>query len=114
MKLLRVEVIKAETCGGLLDEFELRLRDETTPYDKFDPLCFVGPNGSGKSQFMQVIAEIFQTICHHLVPREERIESNASLLFEIEYLIRRPGNQAATHVRASRTPGKTKKRPSLV
>jgi restriction system-associated AAA family ATPase len=86
----------------LLDELDVRLRDVDTEYDLFDPLCLVGPNGSGKSQFMQVIAEIFQTLCHRCVPSEERLESNSSLLFEVEYLIRPAGVDLPVHVRASR------------
>ena len=55
MKLLRVHIIKAETCGGLLDELDLWFRDPImTEYSNFDPLCFIGPNGAGKSQFLQV------------------------------------------------------------
>lgn len=114
MKLLRVHIIEAETCGGLLDGFELRLRDDATAYDEFDPLCFVGPNGSGKSQFMQVLAEIFQAICHYVVPREERLESNPSLCFEVEYLIRPADSTQPVHVRASRRRAKGRKRGSLL
>jgi thioredoxin reductase len=102
MKLLRINVIRAATCGGLLDGLDIRLRAPTEPYDVFDPLCFVGPNGSGKSQLMQVIAEICQTLCHACVPSEERLESNRSLEFEIEYLIRPSGAEHPVHVRASR------------
>jgi restriction system-associated AAA family ATPase len=114
MKLLRVEIIDAETCGGLLDGLNLRLRADDTKYDQFDPLCLVGPNGSGKSQFMQVIAEIFQTLCHHVVPREERLESNTWLLFEVEYLIRAGDAGEPTHVRATRRRAKGRKKPALV
>jgi restriction system-associated AAA family ATPase len=113
MKLLRVKVIKAETCGGLLDGFEIRLRPADTPYDSFDPLCLVGPNGSGKSQLMQVVAEIFQTICHAVRPDEERREANRSLEFQVEYLIRPDRDSPPIHVRATReTTGR--KRPTLV
>lgn len=113
MKLLRVKVITAETCGGLLDGLDVQLRNADCHYDLFDPLCLVGPNGSGKSQFMQVIAEIFQALCHWCVPSEERLESNSSLQFEIEYLIRLAGGSPPIHVRASRK-AKGRKRLQVV
>lgn len=102
MKLLRVHVIAAQTCGGLLDGMDIRLRPTDVDFAKFDPLCLIGPNGSGKSQFLQVLAEIFQTVCHACVPTEERLEGNAELLFEVEYLIRAEGASTPVHVRASR------------
>jgi restriction system-associated AAA family ATPase len=91
MRLLRVHVIKADTCGGLLDGLDIDLRnidpDEaiTSP---FAPLCLIGPNGAGKSQFLQVLAEIFQSIFHATVSHQERVEGNKTLQFEIEYLIK--------------------------
>lgn len=102
MKLLRVQIDSAETCGGLLDEFALALRPASTDYFGFDPLCFVGPNGTGKSQLMQVIAEIFQSAIHACAKEEERRETNPRLGFEIEYLIRLPGKHKPEHVRISR------------
>jgi len=59
MKILRVHVISAKTCGGLLDGLEVALRSSTLDDFTFDPLCFIGPNGAGKSQFLQVLAEMF-------------------------------------------------------
>jgi restriction system-associated AAA family ATPase len=111
MKLLRVHVIAAQTCGGLLDGMDIRLRPADVDYFKFDPLCLIGPNGSGKSQFLQVLAEIFQAVCHACVPAEERLEGNAALLFEVEYLIRPDGADAPVHVRASRKKGGKGKSP---
>src|SRR5215207_6497235 len=102
MKLLRVKVIRAETCGGLLDDFEVRLRSPKCEYDAFDPICLIGPNGAGKSQFLQVLAEIMQAITRFSHPEEEREESNPRLLFEIEYLIRPKGTKLPLHVRAKR------------
>jgi len=102
MKLLRIHVISAQTCGGLLDGMDIRLRPTDVDYFKFDPLCLIGPNGSGKSQFLQVLAEMFQAVCHACVPAEERLEGNAELLFEIEYLIRPDGADSPVHVRVSR------------
>lgn len=102
MKLLRVHVISAETCGGLLDGLDLRLRPASSDYFTFDPLCFVGPNGAGKSQFLQVLAEIFQSVLHACVGNEERIEGNPDLQFELEYLIRPAQSKKTTQVRISR------------
>jgi restriction system-associated AAA family ATPase len=88
MRLLRVHVITADTCGGLLDGIDFWLRSPSGCFTAFDPLCLVGPNGAGKSQFLQVLAEIFQTVFHAAAPKEERIEGNSTLQFEDEYLIR--------------------------
>ncbi|WP_343565480.1 restriction system-associated AAA family ATPase [Kiloniella sp. b19] len=100
MKLLRVHIISAQTCGGLLDGVHKTFRYNEDDNDGFDPLCFVGPNGSGKSQFLQILAEIFQTISHAVVPTEERSDANSGLLFEIEYQIGQDNN--ATIVKVSR------------
>jgi restriction system-associated AAA family ATPase len=102
MKLLRVHVISADTCGGLLDGLDLWLRSPVNGDISFDPLCFVGPNGSGKSQFLQVLAEIFQSIFYACIGNEERIEGNPHLQFEIEYLIHPGGKKPHTHIRISR------------
>jgi len=102
MKLLRVHVISAKTCGGLLDGLDVWLRSPSTEYSTFDPLCLVGPNGSGKSQFLQVIAEILQCLCHVCSNKEERIEANPELLFELEYLVCPEGKQEPAHIRVSR------------
>lgn len=103
MKLLRAHIIEAKTCGGLLDGLDLRLRSASVDYSEFGPLCLIGPNGSGKSQFLQVLAEMFQAVCSACVPKEERGESNADLLFEVEYLIRPGAADTPVHVRAART-----------
>ena len=87
MKLLRVNIISAKTCGGLLDGLDLRLRSPLSDYSAFDPLCLIGPNSAGKSQFLQVLAEIFQSVFYKCIKEEERIEGNPDLQFEIEYLI---------------------------
>lgn len=102
MKLLRVNVIKADTCGGLLDGLDLAVRSPSNPVTTFDPLCLIGPNGTGKSQFLQIVAEIFQSIFHAVIPTEERVEGNPKLQFEIEYLIRPQGEQHEAHVRVER------------
>lgn len=103
MKLLRVHIISAPTCGGLLDGLDLWLRNPTCEYKNFDPLCLIGPNGAGKSQFLQVLTEIFQALLHACVGTEEREDSNPELLFEIEYLIRaNKFERNPAHVRVSR------------
>lgn len=102
MKLIRVHIISANTCGGLLDGLDLWLRRESCGFSKFDPLCFVGPNGSGKSQFLQVTAEAFQSVLHACHSREERIESNPDLQFELEYLVRSEIQKEPVHVHISR------------
>src|SRR5688572_23411481 len=101
MRLLRVHIITADTCGGLLDGLDLWLRSPTINYSSFDPLCLIGPNGAGKSQFLQVIAEIFQSIFHAVVATEERVEGNPELEFEVEYLIQPDGTAANVHMRVA-------------
>ena len=64
MKLLRVHIISAKTCGGLLDDLNVGLRSSLSDNLSFEPLCLIGPNGAGKSQFLQMVAEIFQSIFH--------------------------------------------------
>jgi len=113
MKLLRVHIISAKTCGGLLDGLDVRLRSQfNDDYSSFDPLCFIGPNGAGKSQFLQVIAEIFQSVFHVCISEEERVEGNPDLQFEIEYLIHPEDDQIPARVRISRKAA-SKKQKSL-
>lgn len=102
MKLLRVHVIAADTCGGLLDGLDVRLRHGETVPEEFSPLCLIGPNGAGKSQFLQVVAEMFQALFHATLGTEERIDANPQLQFELEFLIRPPGQRNDVYVRASR------------
>lgn len=105
MKLLRVHIISAETCGGLLDGLDLEFR---SPFDNFyesepfEPLCFIGPNGAGKSQLLQIIAEVFQSVFHGCVKQEEREDSNPALQFELEYIIFLKDENNPTRVRVSR------------
>lgn len=112
MKLTRVHIIKAATCGGLLDGLDVGLRGKSSTPEQFDPLCLVGPNGAGKSQFLQVVAEAFQTVFHACVENEERAKGNEDLLFEIEYAIRPAGASESRLVRLSRR-SEGKKRPIL-
>jgi restriction system-associated AAA family ATPase len=110
MKLIRVHVVAAQSCGGLLDGLDVRLRDATASSDLFEPLCLIGPNGAGKSQFIQIIAEAFQSVLHACVPDEERGECNPDLQFEVEYLLSAEGSDHPTHVRATRL-AEGKRRP---
>lgn len=102
MKLTRVHVIKAATCGGLLDDLDVDLRDPMDGPEHFDPLCLVGPNGTGKSQFLQVIAEAFQVVFNACAPDEERQRGNDDLQFEIEYAIHRAPDHESVRVRLTR------------
>jgi restriction system-associated AAA family ATPase len=102
MKLTRVHIIKAATCGGLLDGLDVGLRGTQTGPEQFSPICLVGPNGAGKSQFLQVVAEAFQTVFHECVENEERARGNEDLQFLIEYMIRLKGCSESVHVRLSR------------
>ncbi|SFV16553.1 restriction system-associated AAA family ATPase [Pseudoduganella namucuonensis] len=100
MRLIRLNIVAADTCGGLLDGLDLNFRNIFDPVSSFDPLCLIGPNGAGKSQFLQLIAEIFQSIFHAIVPDEERSEGNPEILFELEYLM--SVNGADCHIKATR------------
>jgi restriction system-associated AAA family ATPase len=112
VKLTRIYIVKAATCGGLLDGLDVGLRGTQSGPEQFDPLCLVGPNGAGKSQFLQVVAEAFQTVFHACVEDEERAKGNEDLQFEIEYVIRPTGGGEPVHVRLSRR-GEGKRRPVL-
>lgn len=103
MKLLRVDIHSAPSCGGLLDGLSVPFRSPfDSEYADFKPLCLVGPNGAGKSQFLQVVAEIFQSLIHAVAPHEERVDGNDSLLFEVEYLIKPSWAKDPLRVKASR------------
>lgn len=113
MKLLHVRIIKADTCGGLLDGFDRWFRSPySEDYSLFDPLCLIGPNGAGKSQFLQVLTEIFQSIYHTCLPDEERIDGNPDLQFQIEYLIQPEGEDTPVHVLISRQ-AEERRKPKL-
>jgi restriction system-associated AAA family ATPase len=112
VKLTRVHIVRAATCGGLLDGLDVGLRGTQGRPEPFAPLCLVGPNGAGKSQFLQVIAEAFQTVFHACVENEERAKGNEDLQFEIEYVIRSTRAGEAVPVRLSRR-SEGKRRPTL-
>lgn len=103
MRILRIHILRADTCGGLLDGFsEVFHAERSAQPECFEPLCLIGPNGSGKSQLLQILAEIFQAILAYCVPGEERTDGNPGLLFEIEYMIWPRAESAPVHVLASR------------
>src|SRR5262245_10181484 len=114
MKLLRVKVVDASSCGGLLDGLDLHLRPRSCRFDEFDPMCLIGPNGAGKSQFLQVVAEISQSLLCACVQEEERRDGNPDILFELEYLIRPSPEDAPVHVRVVRLPTEKRSGPRLV
>ncbi len=101
MKLLKLKIIKAETCGGLLDGLVVPFRASKADTSLFSPLCLIGPNGTGKSQVLQLIAEIFQAVFAKYLGEEEQGKPNDKIEFEIEYLINLECN-ATEHVRISR------------
>ena len=101
MRLSKISVHSAETCGGLLDGLSVSLRrPEREERRFFDPLCLIGPNGAGKSQLLQIAAEAFQNAWHVCRKQQERIATNPSLRFAIEYQVQVRGNPV--EVRLSR------------
>lgn len=87
MKLVRLKIIDADTCGGLLNGAEINFRNGVIETDNFSPLCLIGPNGTGKSQVLQIIAEIFQAVFAKYLPEEEQGTPNNQIQFELEYVI---------------------------
>lgn len=94
MKLLRLSVNVAASCGGLLDGLEVDFEGVGSATEfagdlpgALAPHCLIGPNGSGKSQLLQLIAEIFQSAWHAHSPKEERDAADRSTLFSLEYLV---------------------------
>ena len=90
MKLLRLQILEADTCGGLLNGLNVPFRGGEIDTAAFSPLCLIGPNGTGKSQVLQILAEIFQAIFHEYIPDEEKGIPNGNIFFELEYLIALP------------------------
>lgn len=108
MKLVRLKIIEADTCGGLLNGLEVPFREGSPDGGVFTPLCLIGPNGSGKSQVLQIIAEIFQSIFAKYASDEERGNPNENILFELEYIIA-SGGDGDKRIRVSRRIDKRKK-----
>lgn len=101
MKLLSVEMGDSGRSGGILDGFQLFLRDGASDHaPTFEPLCLIGPNGAGKSQFLQALAEIFQSAWNVCAPLEERQRPASTQPFVVEYLI--AGSDGSMRVRLSR------------
>ena len=104
MKLLSVEIDDISSCGGILNGLAMSLRNASRHRKpKFDPICLIGPNGAGKSQFLQALAEIFQSAWHACAPAEERQGGIASHAFTVEYLIWQNIEAPPVRVRLSRS-----------
>ncbi|PTX98225.1 ABC transporter [Spartobacteria bacterium LR76] len=102
MKLHRLHIIKAESCGGLLDGFIADLHPPDDIGRNFKPLCLIGPNGAGKSQVLQVLAEIFQLVWNACSSPEERVVSNSELQFRLDYSLLPEGGEEREFVRLKR------------
>lgn len=105
MRIIKVKILEAASCGGLLDSMEIEL---LRPRERFDdkvilPVCLLGRNGTGKSQFLQIIAEIFQAAWHEHRCEEETTSSNSKLLFEIIYEVTVDDDSNFTRVKLTRT-----------
>lgn len=87
MKLLKLHIIDADTCGGLLNGVKISFRKGNVETSSFSPLCLIGPNGTGKSQVLQIIAEIFQAVFSRYLPDEEQGTPNNQIQFELEYVL---------------------------
>jgi len=103
MRLQALKVHEASSCGGLLDGLEVSFTtDSNNANESIRTHCLLGPNGSGKSQFLQLIAEIFQSAWHLHSPHEEREASDQRTEFELEYMISPAGKGPGERVRLSR------------
>lgn len=102
MKLRHVRIIKADSCGDLLNGFSVEFRGMLDDTAVFEPLCLIGPNGTGKSQFLQVVAEMFQLVLHECVKSQERRSGNEALEFVAEYYVRPTMDETPVLVRISR------------
>lgn len=100
MKLSLVAIHSAETCGGLLDDLTVSLhRPDREERRFFDPVCLIGPNGAGKSQLLQIVAEAFQNAWHICRDTEERISTNPSLRFHVDYRISKGDSEVDVRLR---------------
>ncbi|MCJ9732819.1 restriction system-associated AAA family ATPase [Bradyrhizobium sp. PRIMUS42] len=103
MRLQALKVHEASSCGGLLDGLEVSFTtDSDNTNEDIKTHCLLGPNGSGKSQFLQLVAEIFQSAWHLHSPHEEREASDKRTAFELEYMISPAGKGSVERVRLSR------------
>lgn len=113
MKLLRLKIVEADTCGGLLNGSEIYFRDGEIDPASFSPLCLIGPNGTGKSQVLQIIAEIFQAIFSEYLSDEEKGTPNDNIYFDLEYLFAHPDG-SSTRILTYRRKPKNSKKSSIV
>lgn len=83
MKIERIYIEKIKH-RPLLNGLELLFYHDNN--NSIEPNCFIGVNGSGKSQVLETIAEIFHYLdkIYGNSPKKA-IESNAPLLFELDY-----------------------------
>ncbi len=109
MRLLRLHVTDAASCGGLLDGLDLDFEGAPTEAEvegeargALAPHCLIGPNGSGKSQFLQLLAEIFQSAWNAHSRSEEREVADRTTLFTLEYLISNGEGHSPDRIRLSR------------
>lgn len=109
MRLLRLHVTDAASCGGLLDGLDLDFEGAPTEAEvegeaqgALAPHCLIGPNGSGKSQFLQLLAEIFQSAWNAHSRSEEREVADRTTLFTLEYLISKGEGNSPDRIRLSR------------
>ncbi len=112
MKLLKLKIIDANTCGGLFNGLTIPFREGVIDSSNFSPLCLIGPNGTGKSQVLQIVAEIFQAIFARFLPDEEKGKANDHILFELEYSIVNTASQEE-RVRVFRQKS-VKKKPEII
>lgn len=105
MKLLRLTVEHAMSCGGLLDKIDVDFESEASESEleggtsaTLSPHCLIGQNGSGKSQLLQLLSEIFQSAWYAHAPNEERDVADKSTLFSVEYLVSLSRDGGVEHV----------------
>ncbi|WP_417709101.1 restriction system-associated AAA family ATPase [Roseibium aggregatum] len=116
MRVIRLKIFEAKSCGGLLDSLDVDLHRPRQVDRKscFSPMCLLGRNGTGKSQFLQILAEIFQEAWHEHRPLEEPESSNRHLLFEIIYEVSPIDGGEKQRVKLSRIKDKSSKSARMV
>lgn len=89
MRLKHLKIVHAGGLGGLLNGLDVWMgrSDGKDCNEHLTPLCLIGPNGSGKSQFLQLLAEIFQSAWNTCNREVERRPSNTDAQFELEYSV---------------------------
>ncbi|GAB5489663.1 MAG: restriction system-associated AAA family ATPase [Parasphingorhabdus sp.] len=104
MRLKKLKIAHAGGLGGLLNGLDVWMGRPDGPEcnEHLTPLCVIGPNGSGKSQFLQLIAEIFQSAWNAYDSEVERRPSNTDALFELEYSVCLDGENNPVQVKLAR------------